>query len=149
MMDSCSKTPEEREQFYAQVIARINQDDGYAAASHITITSMGEGCASGELEVKPDSLNPYGMVHGGCLATLADTVAGVAVHSSGMACVTLNCSMNYLRPAGGSKIYCEAAVQKAGRTIQVCEARLTNSQGECVASGTFTYYIVDPGIQRK
>lgn len=117
----------------------VNQSDGYARHSHVTITHMEPGGAEGVLDLAPEVLNPMGIVHGGCLATLADTVTGAAAHSTGLKCVTLNCTMNYLRPAVGRQIFCKAKVQKSGRTIQVCEAVLTNDQGEAVATGTFTF----------
>jgi len=143
-MDFYNKTPEERERYYTMAADRINRGDGYANLSHITITKLQDRYAEGELTVAPDTLNPRGIVHGGCLTTLADTVSGVAAHSTGLTCVTLNCSINFLRPAQGEKIYCRARVEKSGRTIQVCQAVLTNDQGETVATGTFTFYATGP-----
>ena len=52
--------------------------------------------------------------------------------------------MNYFKPGREGKIYCKAQVEKAGRTVQVCQATLTNDQGEMVASGTFTFYALGP-----
>ena len=143
-MDFYNSTPEERARFYAQAAERVNQTDGYAKGSHVRITHIALGSAEGELEVCPEVLNPLGIVHGGCLTTLADTVAGVAAHSSGLRCVTLNNTMNYFKPGREGKIYCKAQVEKAGRTVQVCQATLTNDQGEMVASGTFTFYALGP-----
>ena len=140
MTDSYNKCSQE--QYFAQLIERINQSDGYTKISHITLTHVSLGCAEGELKTVPDVLNPLGMVHGGCLAALADTVTGAAAHSIGQLCVTLNCSMNYLKPAKGGTIFCRARVQKSGRTIQVCEAVLTDDRGETVATGTFTFYAI-------
>lgn len=147
-MDFCSKTPEELAEYYAQAVERFNRTDGYAKLSHVRITCIAPGYAEGELEVCPEVLNPMGIVHGGCLTTLADTVTGVAAHSSGLRCVTLNCTMNYLKPGRGSKILCKATVEKSGRTVQVCQAALTGDQGETVATGTFTYYALGPMEQK-
>ena len=71
-MDSCSKTkraiPDPR-----KVI------DPFSHRNNILITNLyDDGSVDGELTVTPESLNPHGIVHGGCLATLADTVAGHA-----------------------------------------------------------------------
>ena len=143
-MDFYNKTPEELAAFYTKAMNRINKGDGYANLSHIVVTKLQDRYAEGELTITPETLNPRGIVHGGCLATLADTVSGVAAHSTGLGCVTLNCTMNFLRPATGKKVYCRSRVEKTGRTIQVCQATLLNDQGETVATGTFTFYAVGP-----
>ena len=44
---------------------------------------LDEGYCKGELEVTDQHMNPLGTVHGGCLYTLADTVAGFAAASCG------------------------------------------------------------------
>ena len=48
-------------------------------------------------------LNPLGTVHGGCLYTLADTVAGFAAASCGFEGPTLSGNMYFLRPTMGVK----------------------------------------------
>ena len=58
-------------------------------------------------------------------------------------CVTVNYSMNFLRPAWGSnrKIRCRAQAVKLGRTLSVFGMSLTDDEGVEVASGNFTFYI--------
>ena len=90
------------------------------------------------------SLNPHGIVHGGALAALADTVGGAATFAAyRRGCVTVNYSMNFLRPAWGSnrKIRCRAQAVKLGRTLSVFGMSLTDDEGMEVASGNFTFYI--------
>ena len=36
-----------------------------------------------KLDIRPECLNPFGMVHGGALCTLADNAAGMAAHTDG------------------------------------------------------------------
>ena len=84
----------------------------------ISIVAAGDGWAEGELEVSRHSLNPHGIVHGGALAALADTVAGSGVFfATGHYCVTVNYAFNFLRPAKGTnqKIRCRATPEKLGR----------------------------------
>ena len=83
-------------------------------------------------------------VHGGALAALADTVGGAATFAAyRRGCVTVNYSMNFLRPAWGSnrKIRCRAQAVKLGRTLSVFGMSLTDDEGMEVASGNFTFYI--------
>lgn len=125
---------------YSNLWAR-HKHNGFAAYNGIEITKIEEGRAQGVLTVRPSSLNPMGMVHGGLLAALADTVAGVAAATSGQVGVTLDCRMDYLRPAAGSeKIFCAAVPQRRGNHIAVYRAELTDDSGALVACGVFTFF---------
>ena len=113
-----------------------------AGENGIVITDVGPGYAKGELTVGPDSINPHGNVHGGALSTLADTVGGCCACSKGGSCVTSGCSIEYLRPANGSKIYCTATPKKLGRTLSVVALEMTNDQGVVVATATYTFFML-------
>ena len=125
---------------YSKLYDRVNKHSAFAVHNHIKITHIDEDKVEGELTIAPESLNPLGFVHGGCLVSLADSVAGTAVYTKGRACVTLDCSFNYLRPATGTKIRCVARPQKIGHTIAVYEVLLTDDQERPVASGIFNFF---------
>ena len=93
---------------------------------------------------QPSSLNPMGIVHGGALVTLADTVCGTAAFTTGHMCVTLDCSMQYLAPASGARITCTATPRKLGKTVLVYEAVLTDDTGRTVATGVYTFFAKGP-----
>lgn len=124
------------------------QHDGFAAHNGIQVTRVWDGFAEGELTITPDSLNPQGDVHGGCLVALADTVAGTAAFSQAArhekTCVTLQSSFNYLLPGRGSKLFCRAEPQRVGGTVAVYHVALTDDQGRTVATGCFTFYFLAP-----
>ena len=128
--------------FYMRLMGRINNPELFAAKSGIQVTSCGEGYAEGVLTVSPSSMNPRGIVHGGCLSTLADTVAGIAACTGGRGCVTLNCSMNYLRAAQDTPVvFCRAEQVRAGGTIGIYTVTLKNASGTELATGTYTFYL--------
>lgn len=87
------------------------------------------GFAQGVLEVGPNSINPHGKVHGGALATLADTVGGCCACSKGGLCVTSSSTMEFLRPADGPRIFCTATPKKMGYHLSVIQVELTNVSG--------------------
>ena len=123
---------------------RSNRPHQFSTANGIFVTKIEPGRAEGFLQVTRDSLNPHGKVHGGALAALADTVGGAATFAAyRRGCVTVNYSMNFLRPAWGSnrKIRCRAQAVKLGRTLSVFGMSLTDDEGVEVASGNFTFYI--------
>jgi acyl-CoA thioesterase len=139
-MDSYNK----REDFYAAALERINRPGQFSAFAGITVTRLDEQYAEGVLNVTPNNLNPHGIIHGGCLSTLADTVAGMAVVTCGYKCVTLDSNLNYLRPATGNRIFCTSRAKKVGKTVCVFDAELTDEAGKLIASGTYSFYVLGP-----
>ena len=122
----------------------VNQPGQFSFENGITVTTARPGYAEGKLEVRPTSSNPHGTVHGGCLYTLADTVAGTAACAHGASCVTVSGTMEFLRPALGPTIRCVATPKKQGQTLSVMQVVLTNNAGKEVATGTFTFFMSQP-----
>ncbi|MBM6938159.1 PaaI family thioesterase [Pseudoflavonifractor phocaeensis] len=136
-MDSCSNV----ESNVANVAARTKHNR-FAEYIGVRITKIAQDYAEGELPIREELLNPMGLVHGGCLCTLADTVAGCAAATRGRVGVTLDCRMDYLHPARDTAVVrCVANPQRVGRTIMVYRVYLTDDKGEAVAAGTFTFFI--------
>ena len=119
----------------------VNRPHQFSYENGILITRVEPGLAEGVLTVGPDSINPHGMVHGGALATLADTTAGCCACSKGGSCVTANSTMEYLRPASGTKIICRATPKKLGRHLSVVQFSMEDDEGRTVATGTYTFFM--------
>ena len=130
--------PEEHSDY---IVHSVNTPHQFSYENGILLTEVEPGYARGELNVGPNSINPHGNVHGGALATLADTVGGCCACSKGGSCVTANCTLEFLRPATGPKIICEATPKKMGRTLSVIQVVLTNDQNVAVATGTYTFFM--------
>ncbi|WP_130869637.1 PaaI family thioesterase [Intestinimonas massiliensis (ex Afouda et al. 2020)] len=134
-MDSCSNRD------YSGMLNKVNSGPYFGPKSGAVVTAIhGDHSAEGELEIRTDTQNPMGMVHGGALFTLADTVAGTAAFTTGRTCVTLDSSMQFLSAAKGNKVFCVAAPKKIGRTILVYDISMTDSENRLVATGIFTFY---------
>ena len=119
----------------------VNAPPQFSYESGVLVTRVEPGFAQGVLEVGPNSINPHGKVHGGALATLADTVGGCCACSKGGLCVTSSSTMEFLRPADGPRIFCTASPKKMGYHLSVIQVELTNVSGETVATGTFTFFM--------
>jgi len=135
-----------QQDYYAELLARVeNHPDRFIAKTGIRFLEVGEGYAKGDMPNIPATQNFAGGIHGGALFSLADTIAGMAARSFGRptTTVTVNGSMNYLRPAAPGPVQCEARVRKAGKMLTVCETVITDSEAREVASGTFTFYLAD------
>ena len=125
---------------YREMLDKVNSGPYFGPRSGAIVTSAGNGEAEGELEIRPETRNPMGVVHGGALFTLADTVAGTAAFTTGRNCVTLDSSMQFLSAARGDRVRCTAKPKKAGRTILVYEISITDSEDRLVATGIFTFF---------
>ena len=126
------------------IFRSVNTPHQFSYENGVTVTHVEPGRAEGVLEVGPNSINPHGNVHGGALSTLADTVGGCCACSKGGVCVTASSSMEFLRPANGSMITCVATPKKMGRTLTVVQTDLFNDSGKLVATGTYTFFMVEP-----
>jgi len=86
-------------------------------------------------------LQPYGIVHGGVLATLIDTATFWAAFlrlpdDEGL--VNIDLKLNYLKPVADGTLTATGRCIRAGRSLSYAEAGVTNANGELVAHGTST-----------
>ena len=70
--------------------------NAFAVYNHIELETAEEDRAVLRLTAVADSCNPYGIIHGGALYTLADSACGTAIHSDGRAYVTQRGELSYL-----------------------------------------------------
>jgi len=96
------------------------------------------GCAPQEFHC-----NPMGSVHGGLSATLIDSAAGCAIHSTlapGEAWSTVDMHVSFVRAIlpGGPALRCAGKVVHKGRSIVTAEARVSDADGTLYAYGHIT-----------
>ncbi len=142
-MDSCVDKAQQKA-YFQRLIDLMNSPGQFSSEVNVRIEKVAAGYAEGVLDVHPENLNMLGIVHGGALATLSDTVAGTAVLAAGRAVVTVNYSLNFLRPATGKQIRCVANADKMGQTLCVMRVELFDESSRPVAGGTFTFFRMDP-----
>lgn len=121
----------------------INGVGGFIKNNHYSLVDLKQDYCVMEAEVTDDSLNPYGMVHGGFLFGLADTAAGVAARSSGRKAVTLSSHIEYLHACYGSKIKVVVESVKIGKTVSVYQASIYDDKECMVAKAIIDYFYID------
>jgi uncharacterized protein (TIGR00369 family) len=92
--------------------------------------------------------NTLGMVHGGAVCTLLDTVTGCAVHTTlpeGVGYTSVEIKVNYLRTVTMSSgpLTAVGTVVKAGSRIGFTEGKVTDVSGALVATATSTLLVFD------
>ena len=66
-----------------EMLDKINQANAFMHHNHIRVVRQERDQAAVSLELCPDSLNPFGMRHGGAYFTMADCAGGAAARSDG------------------------------------------------------------------
>lgn len=105
---------------------------------------LGRGRATLLLDTRREHLHPQGAVHGGVIATLADTALAMALFTlvpptTQMA--TIEMTINYLAPHRGGRLRAQARVLRKSRRIAVGEVDIWNQAGKRVAKSLLTYAI--------
>lgn len=112
----------------------------------LELRAAAPGAATVVLTPRPEFAQIYGVVHGGVLATLADTAAVYAIHpylESGERMTSIEFKVNFLAPANvaGGEIVAESRVAKRGRTVAVTHVDVRQG-GTLVLTGIFTYIVM-------
>ena len=109
----------------------------------IRLESAEADCAVYRLDIRPESRNPFGMVHGGALYTLADDAAGAAAHSDGRHYVTQSGNLHFLDNRAHGVIRATGQVRHRGRSTVLVSVEITGEDGALLAAGEFSYFCVD------
>jgi len=98
--------------------------------------------ASARFEVQNRHRQPFGLVHGGVYAALAESLAShataQAVGPSGMVALGLSNDTSFFRPVSAGTIRADAERLHRGRTTWVWDVRLTDDDGRLCASSRVT-----------
>jgi 1,4-dihydroxy-2-naphthoyl-CoA hydrolase len=98
--------------------------------------------AYGHVRVDERHLQPFGLVHGGVYAALAETLAShataYAVVEHGMVALGMSNDTSFFRPVSGGVVHAEAQRLHAGRTTWVWDVRMTDGEGRLCASSRVT-----------
>ncbi len=76
---------------------------------------------------RPEITQQHGFVHGGAMATIADSAAGYAAFSlmpADSSVLTVEYKLNIVRPGAGEKLMAKARVVKPGRTLTIVSAEV-------------------------
>ena len=94
--------------------------------------------------------NPIGVVHGGLVCTLLDSVAGCAVHTTlpaGVGYTSAEIKVSYVRPVhrDSGKLLAHGWVVRPGRRLAFAEADVRSADGKVVATASSTLLVLSTG----
>lgn len=126
---------------YHQRLLRAVNTAAYPAHIAFRLTEVTDGACTVELDVLPQHFQPFGIVHGGVIATLLDTAtfwAGFYVLPEDAGLVNVDLKLNYLKAVMGGRLSASGTCLRAGRQLSYTEAHVRDAKGELVAHATST-----------
>lgn len=121
----------------------LKKDKGFIGNNNYEVVKVEKNYCELDGNITETSLNNLGMAHGGYIFGLADTAAGIAAMTNGGNVVTVDSTINYIKPAKGSRITAKAKSIKTGKTISVYEVEIIDENEELIAKATITFYNVE------
>ena len=126
---------------YLQALRDSVRDAPYPNLIGLTIAALDIDSCRIELSLGKRHMQPFGIVHGGVLATLIDTAtfwAGFLRLPDDAGLVNVDLKLNYLKAVTGGLLRAEGRCLRAGRQISYAEASVFDAANELVAHGTST-----------
>ena len=90
-----------------------------------------EGVSYCRLHVHEELYNPYNVVHGGVLYSLADTGMGFALQpflEAGETCATIEIKISYFRPVREGVLECRSRLINKGKAVASLESSVFNRE---------------------
>jgi 1,4-dihydroxy-2-naphthoyl-CoA hydrolase len=127
----------------------LNAHGQNTAVSHlgITITEVGEDFLRGTMPVDQRTKQPYGLLHGGSSALLAETLASVAANmcleKERQQAVGLELNCNHVRGVTEGIVIGIARPIHVGRKTQVWDIRIEDSRGKLCCVSRLTLAVIE------
>ncbi len=117
-----------------------------AAAIGIVFTEVGDDFLKATMPVNDSTRQPYGLLHGGASAALAETIGSVAaslcIDRETQICVGLDINCNHVRGKKDGIVTATATPAHIGATTHVWEIRITDERDKLVCISRLTMAIL-------
>jgi uncharacterized protein (TIGR00369 family) len=144
--------PERAERSTEQAIRDRLSASPFHTEMGIVLDRAGDGEVELHIDAEARHANLHGTVHGGVLATLADTAAGIAVRSEmsdpAAAHATVHLDVQYLAPASVGRLHATGRVVKLGRRLAFAQAWIDDGGGRAIARAQATIALAGDGASQ-
>jgi uncharacterized protein (TIGR00369 family) len=110
---------------------------GFDRLYGLQVLSVGDEEARARVAVRPELLQPAGLVHGGVFASIAESLTSMAtwfaVREEGLVAQGLSNQTSFLRPVVDGSIHAVARRRHRGRTTWVWEVDITDDEDRLCA----------------
>ena len=116
---------------------RFERVQGFDALYGLEVLEVTEELVRGQVPVRDELRQPFGLVHGGVLASISETLASLGtmavVFPEGNAAMGSANSTSFLRPIVEGTIHARALRRHRGRTTWVWDIEITDDAGRLCA----------------
>ena len=138
---------------YEKALRRAVELSPYYQLLQITLEQIDTGFARFRMPFRKELTQAYGVVHGGAIATLADTAVAFAVMTliqPGEKVTTAEFKINFFSAVTNGEMFGEARAVYTGKRLAVAEMEVKNENGKLLAKGIATYAILEsPKTENK
>lgn len=132
---------------YEKALKRAVESAPYYQLLQITLEQIDVGFARFRMPFRKELTQAYGMVHGGAIATLADTAVAFAMMTMiqpGEKVTTVEFKINFLAPVTEDEMIGEARIVNKGKRLALADMEVKTGDGKLIAKGLATYIILNP-----
>ncbi len=127
---------------------KVAPEDAFDATIGFVVDATPEiGRLTGTLPVRPRVCQPFGIVHGGVYAAIAETLASQgtanAVRADGRVPLGMSNNTSFLRPVSRGSVHGEATAIHRGRTSWVWDVQMRDDEGRLCATSRVTIAVRD------
>ena len=112
----------------------------------IEITDIGDDFICGNMPVDERTTQPFGLLHGGASAALAETLGsiggGIKVYSNNETVVGIEINANHLKSVRDGWVYGKATPIRIGKKIQVWNIEITNEDDDLICVSRLTLAVI-------
>ena len=112
----------------------------------IEITDIGDDFICGKMPVDKRTTQPFGLLHGGASAALAETLGsiggGIKVYSNNETVVGIEINANHLKSARDGWVYGKATPIRLGKKIQVWNIEISNEDDDLICVSRLTLAVI-------
>jgi uncharacterized protein (TIGR00369 family) len=130
---------------YEKALRRAVETTPYYQLLQITLEEIDQGFARFRMPFRKELTHAYGVVHGGAIASLADTAAAFALMTMiqpGEKVTTAEFKINFLSPVPRGEMIGEARIVNKGKKLVLADMEVKNEEGKLLAKGIATYMIL-------
>ena len=130
---------------YLEQVRKVVNSSPYYRLLGMEVTEIREGESRIQMLFKEELTHPYGIVHGGAIASLADSAVAMALISllePKDRITTIEFKINFFVPVSKGELKAHAKIIHKGSKTAVGDVEVINEGGELVAKVIATYSIM-------
>ncbi len=131
-------------QNYLEQVKKVTNNSPYYKLLGMEIVEIKEGVCKIQMPFKQDLTHPYRIMHGGAIASLADSsvaMALISVVEPRDRFTTIEFKINFFAPVNKGKLEAHGKIIHKGSKTAVGEVEVKNEEGKLIAKLIATYNI--------